>query len=158
MGMLQGEPIATLTEYGTALQAWAKPAYNPYRNEYMVSFILAQEETGWDLFTVIIDAQGNNLSGKIPVSTIDAQAQHPFIVFNPIRKVYFITWDDNRNGERDVFGIMLDESGTVVTEEFVVCDARGDQIFTDMVLNTKDGSISHNLGGFQARCKLERAW
>jgi hypothetical protein len=136
----QGEPIANLTEYGTALQAWSKPAYNPYRNEYMVSFILAQEETGWDLFTVIIDAQGNNLSGKIPVSTIDAQAQHPFIVFNPIRKVYFVTWDDSRNVERDVFGIMLDESGTVVTEEFVVCDARGDQIFTDMVLNTKDGS------------------
>ena len=139
-GDVQGEPIASLTEYGTAIQAWAKPAYNPYKNEYMVSFILSQEETGWDLFSVLIDAQGNNLSGKIPVSTIDAQAQHPFIVFNPIRKVYFITWDDNRHGERDIYGIMLDEDGTVATEEFVVCDARGDQIFTDMVLNTKDGS------------------
>ncbi len=139
-GDVAGEPIATLTEYGTALQAWAKPAYNPYRNEYMVSFILAQEETGWDLFAAIIDAQGNNLSGKIHISEIAAQAQHPFIVFNPIRKVYFITWDDNRNVEWDVFGIMLDESGTVVTEEFVVCDARGDQIFTDMVINTNDGS------------------
>ena len=139
-GEAQGEPIASLTEYGTGIQAWAKPSYNPFKNEYMVSFILAQEETGWDLFAVIIDAQGNNLSGKITVSAIDAQAQHPFIVFNPTRKVYFITWDDNRNGGRDVFGIMLDESGNVDTEEFVVCDARGDQIFTDMVLNTKDSS------------------
>jgi len=104
----------------------------------MVSFILAQEETGWDLFVVIIDAQGNNLSGKITVSAIDAQAQHPFIVFNPIRKVYFITWDDNRNG--DIFGIMLDESGNVDTEEFVLCGTEGDQVFTDMVLNTQDGS------------------
>ena len=139
-GDVQGEPIASLAEYGTGLQAWAKPAYNPFKNEYMVSFILAQEETGWDLFAVIIDAQGNNLSGKITISAIDAQAQHPFIVFNPIRKVYFITWDDNRNGQYDIYGIMLDESGTVATEEFVVCDAPGDQIFTDMVLNPRNGS------------------
>ena len=38
-GDVQGEPIASLTEYGTAIQAWAKPAYNPFKNEYMVSFI-----------------------------------------------------------------------------------------------------------------------
>jgi hypothetical protein len=139
-GDVPGEPIASLTAYGTAIQAWAKPAYNPYKNEYMVSFISAQEETGWDLFAVILDAQGNNRSGKITVSAIDAQAQHPFIVFNPIRKVYFITWDDNRNGKNDIFGIMLDESGNVATEEFVVCDAQGDQIFTDMILNTRNGS------------------
>ena len=52
-GNVQGEPIASLTEYGTGLQAWAKPAYNPYRNEYMVSFIQEQDETGWDLFVVL---------------------------------------------------------------------------------------------------------
>jgi len=139
-GDVVGDPIATLTEYGTDLQAWAKPAYNPFKNEYMVSFISTQEETGWDLFAVILDAQGNNLSGKITVSAIDAQAQHPFIIFNPIKKVYFITWDDNRNGQYDIFGIMLDESGAIATEEFVVCDAPGDQIFTDMILNTRNGS------------------
>jgi len=139
-GDVQGEPIATVSEYGTALQAWAKPAHNPFKNEYMVSFIQGQEETGWDLFAVILDAQGNNLSGTITVSAIDAQAQHPFIVFNPKRKVYFITWDDNRNGENDIFGIMLDQSGKVATEEFIICDAMGSQIFTDMTMNTRDGS------------------
>ena len=139
-GDVLGEPISTLTEPSTELQAWAKPAFNPFKNEYMVSFIQGQEETGWDLFVVILDAKGNNLFGEIAISDIEAQAQHPFIVFNPIRKVYFITWDDNRNGKRDIFGIMLDENGNVDTEEFVVCDAEGDQIFTDMVLNTRDGS------------------
>jgi hypothetical protein len=106
----------------------------------MVSFVQGQEETGWDVFAVILDAAGNNLSGKITISEIPAQAQHPFIVFNQIRKVYFITWDDNRNGGHDVFGIMLKEDGSIDTEEFVVCDSQGDQIFTDMAVNTSDGS------------------
>jgi len=139
-GNVQGEPIASLTEYGTGLQAWAKPAYNPYRNEYMVSFVQEQDETGWDLFVALLDSQGNNLSGSIAISAREAQAQHPFIVFNPIRRVYFITWDDNRNGKNDIFGIMLDESGNVATDEFIICDAEGSQIFTDMILNTRDGS------------------
>jgi len=135
-----GEPINSVTNPVTGLQAWAKPAYNPFKNEYMVSFVRAQDETGWDLFAVILDPQGNKRSDTITVSAIDAQAQHPFIVFNPRRKVYFITWDDNRNGQNDIFGIMLDENGNVATEEFVICDAPGEQIFTDMVLNTRNGS------------------
>lgn len=139
-GDVLGEPIASLTQPGSALQAWAKPAYNPYRNEYMVSFVQAQDKTGWDLFVAILDAQGNNLSGTIAISRLAAQTQHPFIVFNPIRKVYFITWDDNRNGDNDVFGIMLKEDGTVDIPEFIICDAPGSQIFTDMALNTRDGS------------------
>jgi len=135
-----GDTIAGITEPSSLIQAWAKPAYNPFRNEYMVSFVQGQEETGWDVFAVILDAAGNNLSGKITISEIPAQAQHPFIVFNQIRKVYFITWDDNRNGGHDVFGIMLNEDGSIDTEEFVVCDSQGDQIFTDMAVNTSDGS------------------
>ena len=69
-GTILEEPIASVTQPGTALQSWAKPAYNPYRNEYMVSFVQVQDETGWDLFAVILDAQGNNLSGTITVSAI----------------------------------------------------------------------------------------
>jgi hypothetical protein len=134
------DPITCLTIPATPLQAWAKPAYNPFRNEYMVSFVEGQEKTGWDVFARIVDAQGNCISDKIVISDLPAQSQHPFIVFNPIRKVYFITWDDNRNGKNDVFGIMLKEDGSIDKEEFVVCDAPGDQIFTDMVLNTSDGS------------------
>ena len=136
------DPIECLTTPGTGLQAWAKPAYNPFRNEYMVSFVVGQEKTGWDVVARIVDAQGNCISETKVVSALPAQAQHPFIVFNPVRKVYFITWDDNRNGtnQNDVFGIMLKEDGSIDTEEFVICDAPGDQIFTDMALNTSDGS------------------
>jgi hypothetical protein len=136
------DPIECLTTPGTGLQAWAKPAYNPFRNEYMVSFVVGQEKTGWDVVARIVDAQGNCISETMVVSALTAQAQHPFIVFNPVRKVYFITWDDNRNGsnQNDVFGIMLKEDGSIDTEEFVICDAAGDQIFTDMALNTSDGS------------------
>ena len=141
-GTVLGDPIANITTPGTGLQAWSKPAYNPFKNEYMVSFVLGTEETGWDLFARILDAQGNPVSEIITISAIPAHSQHPFIVFNPIRRVYFITWDDNRNGtnQNDVFGIMLKEDGSIDKEEFVVCDAPGDQIFTDMAVNTDDGS------------------
>jgi hypothetical protein len=136
------DPIGCLTTPGLGLQAWAKPAYNPFRNEYLVSYVVEQEKTGWDVVARIVDAQGNCITETMVISAQTAQAQHPFIVFNPVRKVYFITWDDNRNGtnQNDVFGIMLKEDGSVATEEFVICDAPGDQIFTDMALNTSDGS------------------
>jgi hypothetical protein len=141
-GTVLGDPIENITTPGTGLQAWSKPAYNQFRNEYMISFVLGKEGTGWDLFARILDAQGNPISEIITISAIPAQSQHPFIVFNPIRRVYFITWDDNRNGtnQNDVFGIMLKEDGSIDKEEFVVCDAPGDQIFTDMAVNTDDGS------------------
>ncbi len=135
-GDLVGNPISSITTPGSTIQAWAKPAFNPFKNQFMVSYVQGQEETGWDVFAAIIDAEGNNLSGKIDISIIPGQAQHPFIVFNPVRKVYFITWDDGN----DIFGIMLKEDGSVDIDTFVVCDAEGEQIFTDMSLNARDGS------------------
>ncbi len=141
-GAVLGDLIANITTPGTGLQAWSKPAYNPFKNEYMISFVMGKEGTGWDLFARILDGKGTPISEIITISAIQAQSQHPFIIFNPIRRVYFITWDDNRNGtnQNDVFGIMLTEDGSIDTEEFVICDAPGDQIFTDMALNTDDGS------------------
>jgi carboxypeptidase family protein len=135
-GDLLGSPISSITTPGSTIQAWAKPAYNPFKNQFMVSYVQKQNETGWDVFGAIIDSKGNNLSGKIDISVVPSQAQHPFIVFNTVRKVFFITWDDGH----DIFGIMLKEDGSIDTEEFLVSDAEGDQIFTDMSLNTQDGS------------------
>lgn len=140
-GEVLGDPISSITVPGTETQAWGMPACNPFKNEYMVSFVQGQKGTGWDLLARILDAQGNSLSEKIAISVLPAaQTMHPFIVFNPQRNVYFITWNDDRNGEEDIFGIMLREDGSIDTDEFLVCDAKGDQIFTDMALNTQDGS------------------
>ena len=135
-GEVQPTPIATITTPGPAIQAWAKPAYNPFKNQYMVSYVQGQDKTGWDVFAVILDSQGNPVSDRIIISNAPTQAQHPLIVFNTVRKVFFITWDDGQN----IFGKMLKEDGTIDRDEFMVCDSEGEQVFTDMALNTRDGS------------------
>ena len=126
-GGLIGPPFSPLLSVSPMARILPRIAHNTFKNQYMIAFSMGQENTGWDLFITILGSDGTILSDPICLSAVPKNASHPVIVFNPVRREYLISWNENRYGSVDVFGIIVDEDGSVVKDVFDLCTAAGDQ-------------------------------
>jgi hypothetical protein len=126
-GELVGEAFMPLPTIDTGRRILPRAAHNIFTNQYMVVFCMQQPDTGWDPFITIIDSTGAILSGPFCLSAQPTNANHAFIVFNTAKRQYLIAYNDSRNGKQDVFGVIVDENGTVVKEDFPICTAQGEQ-------------------------------
>jgi hypothetical protein len=104
----------------------------------MVAFCMEQPETEWDPFVTRIDYDGSILSDAIPLSEQPTKANHPFIVFNSVRRQYLIAYNDSRNGNHDIFGVIVDEDGDIVREDFPICTAIRQQQNPYITYNPQD--------------------
>jgi hypothetical protein len=148
-GTLLGEPITLLDDSSPGRKILPKAAHNSFTNQYMVTFCMQQEASGWDPFVMIIKNDGTVLSPPINISEQPTNANHPSIVFNSQRKQYLVAYNDSRNGEHDVFGAILDDQGTVVREDFAICTAAGEQQNPFICYNSKDDTYLLNWEDFR---------
>jgi len=115
----------------------------------MVTFCMEQEETGWDPFITVIDTHGTILSGPTVLSEQPTNANHGFIVFNSVEKEYLVAYNDSRNGEHDIFGVILDEKGSIVKKDFTICSAEGEQQNPYVCYNPTDNTYLLNWEDFR---------
>ena len=148
-GTLQGESFSPLLSVGTGRRLLPKAAHNVFTNQYMVVFCMEQVTTGWDPFVTIIDKEGTILSGPIVLSEQPTNANHGSIVFNSVRREYLVAYNDKRNGEHDVFGVILDENGSIVKEDFAICTAEGEQQNPFVCYNPTDDTYLLNWEDFR---------
>ncbi len=148
-GVLLGEPITLLDASSPGKKILPEAAHNAFTNQYMVSFCKQQAASGWDPFVMLIKNDGTVLSSPIAVSEQPTNANHPSIVFNPVRKQYLVAYNDSRNGNHDVFAAILDEQGSVVKEDFAICTAPGEQQNPFICYNHKDDTYLLNWEDFR---------
>jgi hypothetical protein len=148
-GKLLGESFSPLKSAGPERRLLPRAAYNPFLNEYMVSFAMGQEETDWDPFITILDGKGNTVVDSYPVSEQPTKSAHPNIVFNSVRRQYFMVYNDSRTGSPDVFGIILDEDGTVLKEDILINTSAGDQMNPAVCYNPIDDTYLVNWEDFR---------
>jgi len=148
-GELTGAPFSPLLSIGPGRRILPKPAYNIFTNQYMVAFCMEQPETTWDPFVTRIDHDGTILSDPIPLSEQPPKANHPFIAFNSVRRQYLIAYNDSRNGDHDIFGVIVDENGNVVKEDFSICTAVGQQQNPYISYNPTDDTYLMNWEDFR---------
>ncbi len=148
-GKLLEEAFSPLTSVGPGRRLLPKAAHNIFANQYMVTFCMEQAGTGWDPFVTLIESDGTILSGPIVLSEQPTNANHAFIAFNSIRREYLVAYNDSRNGEHDIFGVILNEEGSVVKEDFAICIAEGEQQNPVVYYNPKNDTYLLNWEDFR---------
>jgi hypothetical protein len=148
-GTLLEEAFSPLASVGPGRRLLPKAAHNIFTNQYMVTFCMEQAGTGWDPFVTLIESDGTIRSGPIALSEQPTNANHAFIAFNSTRREYLVAYNDSRNGEHDIFGVILNEEGSVVKEDFEICTAEGEQQNPFVYYNPKNDTYLLNWEDFR---------
>jgi hypothetical protein len=122
--------------------------YNPNKNQYLVIYCLA--ENNMNIRGVILDADGKAVGEHFKVTDAPANQFHYTMAFNSKKNQFFITYNDNRNEVCDIFAVILDDTGAVVKEEFVISNAVGHQINPVVCYNPQDDTYLVNWEDFRA--------
>ena len=122
--------------------------YNPNKNQHLV--IYCRGENYFNIRGIILDAAGKAVGEQFKVTDVPSNQFHYTMAFNSRRNQYFITYNDNRNGANDVFGVILDDTGKVVKEEFLISNAKGHQVNPVACYNPHDDTYLINWEDFRA--------
>lgn len=145
-GKALGEPVVVVKTENIVLLP--RVLYNPNKNEYLLIYCLG--ENYFNIQGVILDAGGRAVGEHFRVTDAPANQFHYTMAFNSRKSQFFITYNDNRNGVSDVFGVIVDSSGTTVKEEFMISTAPGHQINPVVCYNPKDDTYLVNWEDFRA--------
>jgi hypothetical protein len=148
-GKLLGEQFAPIAYVGTRIGILPTPAFNPNTNEYMVAYNQGREGSNIDTLATIINNHGETVLDPVAMSDDPANQMHPAIVFNTKKREYFISYNDSRDGNANIFGIILGEDGSIVKPEFLVNGAAGEQINPHACYNPTDDTYLVNWEDFR---------
>jgi uncharacterized protein YlbG (UPF0298 family) len=145
-GKALGEPVEVVKASNVVLLPHV--LYNPNKNQYLVIYCLAEKQI--NIRGVILDADGNAVGEHFRVTDAPSNQFHSTMVFNSKRNQFLITYNDSRNAANDVFGVILDDTGAVVKEEFVISNAAGHQVNPMACYNPQDDTYLVNWEDFRA--------
>ena len=144
-----GMPLSPISSIGPERRILPRAAHNHFNNQYMVAFVMGQDITEWDPFITIMDHDGGGMYGPAAISAQLTKANHTNIAFNSKRRQYLVVYNDSRNGNADVFGIILDEAGNIVKADFAVNASKGEQINAYVCYNPADDTYLVNWEDFR---------
>jgi hypothetical protein len=145
-GKALGEPVEVVKTENIVLMP--RVLHNPNKNQYLVIYCLG--ESSFNIQGVILDADGKAVGEHFKVTDVPSNQFHYTMAFNSKRNQFFITYNDDRNGANDVFGVILDDTGSVVKKEFVISNAVGHQINPVVCYNPQDDTYLVNWEDFRA--------
>lgn len=81
----------------------------------------------WDIFGARIDRNGTLIDTYgIQISTSSTDEENPSVSFG--NNKYFVVWEDERNGEKDIYGARVDTQGILIdTLGIPICIREGEQ-------------------------------
>ena len=117
---------------------------NPFTNEYMCVYSYGDDPEERRPLIIRTDKLGNILYGPNPIYDGGAgQSLLAEIVFNPVQRNYFVTYNDDEvfSPDKNNVGFILDENGDpITTEPFPVGDQVGTFYAQDVVHNPDNDS------------------
>jgi len=146
IGEALGKPVEVVKTGDIVLRPLV--LYNPNKNQYLVIYCLGEDYL--NIRGVILNADGKAVKEYFKVTDAPANQVHYTMAFNSRRNQFFITYNDDRNGANTVFGVILDDTGAVVKEEFAISNAVGHQINPVVCYNPQDDTYLINWEDFRA--------
>jgi len=125
--------------------------YNPNKNQFLV--IYCRGENYFNIRGIILDANGNTLGEQFIVTDVPANQFHYTTAFNSKRNQYLITYNDFRDEVSNVYGVIINDTGNIVKEEFLLCSATGHQVNPVVCYNPADDTWLINWEDFRAHGK-----
>jgi len=146
LGKLLGAPVTVLKTENILMLP--RVLHNPNKNQYMVIYCMGEE--AFNIRGVLLDADGKALGEHFKVTDVPSNQFHYTMAFNSRRNQFFVTYNDSRNGVNNIFGVIFNDTGAVVKEEFLISNAVGHQVNPVVCYNPKDDTYLINWEDFRA--------
>jgi hypothetical protein len=122
--------------------------YNPNNNQYLV--IYCRGENYFNIRGVMLDARGRAVGEHFKVTDVPANQFHYTAAFNSRRNQFLITYNDFRDDVGTAYGVIIDDTGKVVKEEFAISNAPGHQVNPVVCYNPQNDTYLVNWEDFRA--------
>jgi hypothetical protein len=124
-------------------------AYNSQDNEYLVVWqdklcYSWPYDTPADIYGWRVSSEGRLIGRAIPISIATAcesdvnSQQSPVVAYDSQNNRYLVVWEDDRNGNWDIYGQWLTHTGEPVGSNFPISNTDADQQSPDLVYNSQD--------------------
>jgi hypothetical protein len=122
--------------------------YNENKNQFLVIYCLG--ESYFNIRGVILDARGKAVGEHFKVTDVPSNQFHYTMAFNSRRNQFIITYNDYRNEISNIYGVIFDDTGAAVKEEFQISTAAGHQVNPVVCYNPADDTYLVNWEDFRA--------
>ena len=112
---------------------------NPEAGEYLAVWHVHTDEMEYSLRARRVLTDGTTLGDEIVLASVDDESPWPRVAFNPDDEEYLVVWQDDRNGNWDVYGQRVSITGTLVGGNFGVTTASGDQVYPRVAWDGRSG-------------------
>jgi hypothetical protein len=147
----QGEHTTPVARYGRALaldaggrakraQLWAEEVTptQPGLRRYRMEMTFAGEWMGDAAYPLLIDPLIGGLLRVDAAHTQPGDQARPAVAYDSTADQHLLVWQDDRNGDDDVYGQFILPGGLLTEENFGITSASGDQIVPDVAYNSDD--------------------
>ncbi len=145
-GELIGETIEILKTDDIVMLS--RILYNPNKNQYLVIYCLGL--SNFNIHGVILDADGKSAGEHFRIVDAPANQFHYTMAFNSAKDQYFITYNDFRDNIGNAYGVILDDTGKIVKNEFMISNSVGHQVNPVVCYNPDDDTYLVNWEDFSA--------
>jgi hypothetical protein len=98
-------------------------AYNSQSKEFLIAW-QDMRSGNLDIYGQRVDAAGSLTAGNFVISNASRTQANPAIAYNSASNEFLVAWQDDRNGDADIYGQWVDATGTLTgTGNFAVCTA-----------------------------------
>ena len=101
-----------------------------------------------DIYGIRVDKAGKIVDAKeFPVCSHTGSQIFPSIAYDGAN--YFVAWGDHRNGQRDVYGALLNKSGKKIGADVPVSTSSGHKTWTTIAFNGTNYLVAWGVGASQ---------
>jgi hypothetical protein len=131
---------------GDGTQQEAAVAYDNTHQRFLVVWRDERNSltTGEDIYGQFINASGSLSGGNFVISDAAGDQVAPSLTYDMTNQRFLVVWRDGRNslttGE-DIYGQLINASGSVSGENFVISDTTGDQVAPSVAYDTINGTF-----------------
>jgi len=144
-GIIEGDTI--IIHSGPAVTIMPKALHIPHMNQFIL--IYGSQEGRMNIHGRILNADGKPVGLPFRVTDVPANQFHYTFAYNSNRHEFFVTYNDSRNGAGDIFGVILNEDGTIAIPEFVINNSTGHQVNPVVSYNSTDDNYLLNWEDFR---------
>ncbi|MBN2354556.1 T9SS type A sorting domain-containing protein [candidate division KSB1 bacterium] len=122
-------------------------AYDCHKEQYLVVWV-EEIDTNPDLWGRLFDKNGTALGDKFLVCSGPSSQRNPQVEYVMATKHYMVVWQDDRMGNWDIHGILLDDAGGVLPTarsltdgSFIISDQTAHQYTPRLAYNSLDATL-----------------
>ncbi|MCU0599777.1 MAG: hypothetical protein MUE70_11050 [Desulfobacterales bacterium] len=110
-------------------------AYNSSANQYLVAW-KDHRNGNADIYGQRVDATGSLAGGNFVICSAVNEQNAPSAAYNSSANQYLVVWYDARNGNTDIYGQIVDSTGSLSGGNFAICNDADYQYWPSAAYNT----------------------